>query len=345
MQRIWIDLDNSPHVHFFAPIIRKIRREGNEVQVTIRAFGQVEELARHYGLQFTVIGEHKTPRNFLTRVSATLARAFKLAAFALKNRPTAAVSHGSRAQAIAAWMLRIPCMTIFDYEFVSSHLFSKTATRILVPQSIPPDRLLAQGIDLKKVVQYPGFKEEVYVYDVPLSPAVLEELQLDPARLIVTVRPPATWAHYHNPHTEVLFRALVERLRQEPNAQVIVLPRTIAQGKELTRKYGMNGEPFRVLIHAVDGLSLMRYSDAVFSGGGTMIREAALLGARSYSIFAGETGAADAALVAAGKLNILRELVEVQSLKLSKRQPPSPHITGRCETRDFIFRQILTFAG
>lgn len=345
MQRIWIDLDNSPHVHFFAPIIREIEREGNHVLVTVRAFGQVEELSRHYGLQYTVIGQHKTPRNFLTRVSATLGRAIKLAAFALRNRPTAAVSHGSRAQALAAWVLRIPCMTIFDYEFVSSELFSKVAARILVPQSIPAERLTAQGIDLRKVVQYPGFKEEVYIYDVPLSRAVLDELQLDPARLIVTVRPPATWAHYHNPHSDVLFRALIERLRREPTAQVIVLPRTLAQGENLALEYGISGEPFRILIHAVDGLSLMRYSDAVFSGGGTMIREAALLGAPSYSIFAGETGAADTALVAAGKLTILREVAEIQSLTLSRRQHPASPLAAKRETRDFIFHQILTFAG
>ena len=41
----------------------------------------------------------------------------------------------------------------------------------------------------------------------------MDELKLDPGRLIITVRPPATWAHYQNPFSEVLFRALVERLR------------------------------------------------------------------------------------------------------------------------------------
>ncbi len=341
--QLWIDFDNSPHVHFFAPLIRALERNGMQVVVTVRSFGQTEELAQSYGIPYTVIGEHRTPRTFVGRVTATFRRALWLAQFARKHHPDLAVSHGSRALALAAWMQRIPSMTIYDYEFVSSNFFSKVSEKVMVPDTIPSDRLQLQGIDLKKVIRYPGFKEEAYVYDLSISPDILEELGLDPRRLIVTVRPPATWAHYHSPKSEVLFKALIGRLSHEPEAQVIVLPRMKAQGEQLKSEYGMDRPPFRVLEHAVDALSLMSYSDAVFSGGGTMIREAALLGVNAYSIFAGKTGAADESLERSGKLRILREPEEVESLDLRKSISFKPKTTDKRTTRDFLCQQILTF--
>ncbi len=53
--RIWIDLDNSPHAHFFPPIIKRLEEAGYAVELTARRFGQVEEIARSHGLDFVVI--------------------------------------------------------------------------------------------------------------------------------------------------------------------------------------------------------------------------------------------------------------------------------------------------
>ena len=341
--RIWIDFDNSPHVHFFAPMIRELQRNGLQVMVTVRAFGQTEELAQSYGIPYTVIGEHRTPKLFLTRVTATFRRALKLALFVRHQRPDVAISHGSRALALAAWLLRVPSMTIYDYEFISSKFFSKVSKKIMVPDAIPIDRLKRQGVDTKKVLRYPGFKEEAYIYDRPRSSNVLRELGLDAKRLIITVRPPATWAHYHNPKSEILFDALIDRLKQERDAQVIVLPRMKQQGDQLKTQYGLDRPPFRVLEKAVDALSLMTYSDAVFSGGGTMIREAALLGVNAYSVFAGTAGAADEALEKADKLHILREPEEVRRLQFAKSPLHNVGLDGKRTTRDFLFRQNLDF--
>ena len=113
--RIWIDLDNSPHAHFFPPIIRRLEEAGYAVELTARRFGQVEEIARSHDLKYVVIGEHRTPHFFLTRALATVGRALRLTAYGRQIRPAIAVNHGSRAQVLAAWLLGIPVMTIYDY--------------------------------------------------------------------------------------------------------------------------------------------------------------------------------------------------------------------------------------
>jgi|SRR5215472_1465205 len=45
MKKIWIDLDNSPHVPFFAPIIQERESQGYTVCVTARDCFQVRPLA------------------------------------------------------------------------------------------------------------------------------------------------------------------------------------------------------------------------------------------------------------------------------------------------------------
>jgi predicted glycosyltransferase len=274
----------------------------------------VEEIAQSHRLHFEVIGRHRTPHFFATRAAATIVRGLRLAAYGRKHRPDIAVNHGSRAQVIAAWLLRIPVMTIYDYEFVYSELFSKMATKLLLS----------------------GWHT---------SPGIMEELQLDPRRLIIVVRPPATWAHYQNPLSEVLFAALVERLRGDQNAQVVVLPRTQEQGERLKNHYGMCTAPFRVSDRSVDALSLMAQSDAVLSGGGTMAREAAIMGTPAYSLFAGKPGAVDAALERDGRLTILREISDIENLRFVKASRAYRSNSADARTGEVILQHIIALGS
>ena len=340
--RIWIDLDNSPHAHFFAPIIRQLEEAGYGVLITVRRFGQVEEIAGSYGLHYEVIGRHRTPRFFLARALATVVRGLRLAWYGSQKRPLIAVNHGSRAHVLAAWLLRIPVITLYDYEFVSSGLFSRMATKILLPEAIPSITLEQQHVNMKKVIRYPGYKENLYLSGLRFSPGIIDELQLDPRRLIITLRPPATWAHYHDAYSEVLFRAAVERLRGEQDSQVIVLPRTREQGEEMKSAFGMRSPPFQVSEKAVDALSLMAHSDAVVGGGGTMTREAAIIGTPAYSLFAGKLGAVDAALEREGKLTILRTIEEVRDLRFEKNVRAFPSNSADARTGEVILQHIIT---
>src|ERR1700688_3087904 len=49
-KKIWVDLDNSPHVPFFRPIIEELKKRDYEVVVTARDAYQVRELVEFYGL-------------------------------------------------------------------------------------------------------------------------------------------------------------------------------------------------------------------------------------------------------------------------------------------------------
>src|SRR5437762_6009890 len=48
---VWIDLDNSPHVPFFVPIIHQLEARGYSVLLTARDCFQVAELAKLHNLK------------------------------------------------------------------------------------------------------------------------------------------------------------------------------------------------------------------------------------------------------------------------------------------------------
>src|SRR5579871_81610 len=96
-RRIWIDLDNSPHVPFFAPIIQELRRRGHSVLLTARECFQVCELADLLGLEYKRIGRHHGKVKVLKAAGLCL-RSLQLAPTVLADKVDLAVSHGSRAK-------------------------------------------------------------------------------------------------------------------------------------------------------------------------------------------------------------------------------------------------------
>lgn len=131
----------------------------------------------------------------------------------------------------------------------------------------------------------------------------------------MTVRPPATEAHYHNPESEKLLSAALHFLTHQPDVRVVLLPRNHRQAIALQKEWGDWIAKGKIVIpeHVVDGLNLIWFSDLVISGGGTMNREAAALGVPVYTIFRGKIGAVDRYLVEKGRLVLIERDEDVQT--------------------------------
>src|SRR5579864_3080982 len=57
-KRIWIDIDNSPHVPFFKPIMEELEKRGFEIILTARDTYQVCDLLKFHQLSCKVVGRH-----------------------------------------------------------------------------------------------------------------------------------------------------------------------------------------------------------------------------------------------------------------------------------------------
>jgi uncharacterized protein len=297
--RIWIDLDNSPHVPFFVPIIEELEKRGYSIFLTARDAYQVSELVDLFRLPCRKVGRHYGKQK-LMKVIGSCYRALQLVSVASRKKLALALSHGSRSQLLAATVLRIPSIAIFDYEF-ASHIGLERPTWVMVPDIIPDT---AVGFAEAKVLRYPGIKEFVYVPRFHPDPAIRPSLGLRGGELVVTVRPPADEAHYHNPESDKLFHAVVDFLGEKTEVRMVVLPRNERQVDSIKHLWPELVSSGKILIpdRVVDGLNLLWFSDLAISGGGTMNREAAALGVPVYSIFRGTIGAVDHYLAETGRL-------------------------------------------
>jgi len=322
--KIWIDLENTPHIPFFKPIIRELEQRGYAVVLTARDAFQVCELADKFGLAYKKIGRHYG-RNRVLKAWGLAWRSLQLLSFALREQPVLGLSHGSRAQIFLCNLLRIPTVMVMDYEHCS-------APPLVRPRwEIVPDTMFQASLHCKnreRIRTYNGIKEDVYAPEFKPDASLLQQLSIGNGDIIVTVRPPATEAHYHNPESEVLFTRFMERVTQSPGVRAVLLPRNKKQEAEIRAGSPQWFENSKTIVpkQAVDGLNLLWHSDLVVSGGGTMNREAAALGVPVYSIFRGKIGAVDRDLQKQGRLTLIEKVEDVQTkIRLTRRQQNGLH--------------------
>jgi predicted glycosyltransferase len=297
--RVWVDLTNSPHVLVFRPLIRLLRDRGHEVEVTAREYAQTMQLLELHGIEATPVGRHGGAST-LGKARVELARLRSLRRWARGRRFDLALAHGSHDLTLTARSLGIESATTFDYEFawLQHQLGCRAATRVVVPDAIPAERLARYGARPPKLRTYPGLKEEYYLADFEPDPGVPAALGVDPSRLLAVVRTPPEASLYHR-HGNPLFREVLERLGRDERVNAVVLPRTEEQRGAIR---GLGLPSLVVPDRAVDAHSLIAAADVVVSAGGTMNREAIALGTPVYTIFGGRLGAVDERLVADGSL-------------------------------------------
>jgi len=325
--RVWVDLTNSPHVLVLRPVVAALRAEGHEVQITARDFAQTLGLLERFRIGHTVVGRHRGGR-LAAKGLGLVSRSTALVRWARRRGFDLALGHGSNDVTVAAGLLRIPCSTMFDYEWatVQHTVNCRLAQAVVVPEAIPPQRLARYGA-ARKIAAYPGLKEEYYLADFRPDPSVLGELGLDPAQPIAVIRTPPAVSLYHRFDNDVLGNVL-HRLRGQ---QVVVLPRTPRQRAEL-RDCG-----FIVPERAIDAQSLIAYADLVISAGGTMNREAVALGTPVWTTFQGRLGAVDERLIAEGRR---RSLERAEDVVLVKR-PVGAQEHARIRRDPVVLAQLL----
>jgi predicted glycosyltransferase len=190
-------------------------------------------------------------------------------------------------------------------------------------------------------------KEDVYALRFKPDPDVRNLLGIREHELVVTVRPPATEAHYHNPESERFFAASLQFLVDRPAVRVVLLPRNQSQALLLRSHWRRAIDEGRIIIpeRALDGLNLIWNSDLVISGGGTMNREAAALGVPVYSIFRGRIGAVDQYLAKTGRLTLIEKVEDIRTKIVLKRRTAALRDSGNQSTAlNCILEAIMSIA-
>jgi len=302
----------AAHPLVLRPILERLGERGHEVAVTAREYGQTLGVLERLGIPFEAVGRH-AGAGTVAKATAVARRSAALARWARGRRFDLALAHGSVDVAVVSLALRIPSVQMQDYEHagIQRQVSWRVARRVIAPDAIPVNRMRRAGAAPGKLFRYPGLKEDYYLADFEPQVGVLDELGIDTAKVIVTVRPPPETSAYHaeNP----LYAGVLDHIAATPDATAVVIPRTDRQAAALRERR----DPSLVVPkRAIDAQSLIALCDLVVGAGGTMNREAVALGTPAYTIFTGRFGAIDERLIADGRLRPLHSPAE---LELEKR--------------------------
>src|SRR6476660_7218603 len=224
--RVWVDFTASAHPLVFRPLVERLQAQGHEVEITARDYAQTLQLIESHGMTATVIGHHGG-RSAFGKAQQMRTRLRALRKWARPRGFDLALAHGSHELTLTARRLGIPSATTHDYEFamLQHHLGMRAATKVVVPDSIPDERLAHFGVKPPKLLRYPGLKEEYYLADFEPDARVLGQLGVDRERVLVVLRPPPDVSPYHR-HAIPLFPQPRASLGARGPVQAVVLPRT-----------------------------------------------------------------------------------------------------------------------
>lgn len=292
---IWVDVTNLPHVLFFKEFI-----EGHETLVTSRDFGGLSALLDSHGVEHVSVGRHggKSPKDKLIESSRRVEKLAEIVSGVSGGKIEAALSKQSVELPRVAFGLGIPVMQFIDNEYAEkqNRLVLPLCKKIIVPKALDTGRLIAQGAAKEQILKVDCIFEASQIKSFTPDPGVpkMHGLKLED---YVIVRPEPYMASYFKGRK--MSAELVERLKDR--VRVVVLPR----GDE---EYGATA------LRNVDSLSLIYYAKAVLGGGGTMTREAALMGTPSISYYPLDLLGVDRSLIESGLLSHATEIDEIIGL-------------------------------
>lgn len=338
--KIWIDLSTAPDPLFFRPIISRLNNAGHKTWITVRDFCETVNIAEHCGFPYEVVGQHggKTIRGKTLEI---IKRSFQLRKSLNHEKIDVAVSFNSYAQGLAARLSNIPFVTIMDYEYQpANHFAFRLAKKILVPLGYDEKVLRSQGAEPSKVVFFNGLKEHVTLIDFKPTesfPSELIDLGISPENVLITMRPPALWSAYHRFENE-LFDEVVIFLSKQKNVKILLLPRYESQAAHFKE---LNLSNIVIPSKVLGGLNLIYWSDSVISAGGSMNREAVVLGTPSFTIFRGKMAGVDRNMIAKGIMKNITSLNDVKLIPPIKKNSNKFDISNSTTINEII-SAILT---
>lgn len=277
--KIWIDFINTPQVSFFAPLIADLQAEGHEFILTCRDSSNTVQLLKQKNLEFQIIG-NSAKTSFALKLLAFPIRIKKLINFLKSKKIDVAIGQSSFYLPMVARFLKIPSIYTNDNEHalgnVPSFFF---ANRIFLPENIAISKAIKQGAKTDKIIQYPGIKEGIYLWQKGVA---IQKSREGRKFSKIYIRPEPQTAQYYSGKINFLDDLLLD-LKDQYDFTILVRDKNqynhYTQSKFQNVKVPSNTLEFDEI--ASDCL--------VFIGaGGSMTREMAIMGIPTISVYQAE---------------------------------------------------------
>ena len=303
--RIWVDFTNTAHVIVLRPLVERLEAAGHDVALTARPLSHTVELLEEWGRPHTVIGRHGGVHR-RDKALAAADRVRRLLGWARGRRFDRGLAHGSTDLPPVAPAARVP-----EHDDVRLRVGGAPAPRQLPARdaragartrSRPPGwPATAPGPQAGRL---PGAQGGVLPVGLRARPLGADALGAGGGEVLCVVRTAPSYALYLGGSETPLLAQVLRRAAADERVRTVVLARTDQQRADV-RALGLD----RVVVpeRTVDGRSLVALADVLVSAGGTMNREAAVLGTPVWSMFEGPLGGVDEQLVREGRLKLLAD--------------------------------------
>ncbi|WP_308574323.1 DUF354 domain-containing protein [uncultured Methanosphaera sp.] len=309
--KIWIDIVNSPHVRFFNGIIKKLREDGHEVLITARDFSNIHDLLDIFQIKYTSIGDHGVTLE--EKLLSSTKRAYELANFIKDKNIDIAITKHSIELPRVAFGLGIPNIFILDNEhaIAANKLTLPLVNKLIIPEIFDVWNTIKFGMNPNNIIRYNGTCEVTHLEDFKYNPDILDELSIKTDKKhVILMRPEPSLASYLDTDcTKSVLTPIVDELKDI--AEILIIPRFKTQGEIFKDIPNVH-----IIQPPVDTFSLMKRADLVIGAGGTMNREAALLGTDVISCYPGSQLSVDTYYINQGRMMRSKNLDEI--IKLSK---------------------------
>jgi len=328
-------------VWVFKEFINEFKSRDIDLILTARNFSSTLKLCNYFKLEVEQISGEKTHKGKFGKVFDIFSRAKSLITYFEKNNFKADLflSHGSRSGAYAAYKLRIPVVSLDDFEY-SFKGFNYFVNELMTPNVIPAEQW---GLFKNKVTHYPGFKEELYLWNnINYLNEAISLLQKD--KINIVFRPESRFSHYRSKSSKIVQDEILKLFKGQKNIFIILIARDDEQKRDICNYFQENSIKFIVPEEVINGPALIYQSDIVIGGGGTMTREAAILGVPSYSFFGGKLGYADQTLIKNSRLIFISSPDEIQKITFKKKnyaEPPSVSDEGYNFVSNHLYKNYL----
>ncbi len=309
--KIWFELTNSPHINMFAAMIRDLERE-HEVIITCRPLANTVDLLDLHGFKYEVVGVHYGGK-LSAKIFGFPVRVMQLRRYLAGKKIDVGISQSSFHSPVVSRLLGVRSIYMNDNEHAMGNIPAFIcANTIMVPEFLSMEKLRKQYANPKKIVQYPGVKEGIYLWELDERLQASEKPNTKTkSRPVVYVRPEPWTAQYYKGSRNFLDDLL---LGMKDHVDIVLLPRGKEQGKHYQSE-GFSG--IRVVTTALDIADIAPDCDLFIGAGGTMTREMAVLGIPTISVYQDEL------------LDVDRYLLEVDAFR------HSPQLTAR-EALEFL---------
>jgi len=329
--KIWFDLSNSPHINLFAALISDLKCE-HEVIITCRPLANTVDLLELHKLNYTIVGRHYGGK-LSSKLLGYPVRVSQLIRFLRRKNVDIGITQSTFTSSVAARLVGIPFIYMNDNEHAMGNIPSFIfASKILVPEFLDLRKVYKQLARKSKVIQYPGVKEGIYLWNNSINFEKTADKKL-------FIRPEPWIAQYYKGAINFLDEML---LFLQDKARVVLLPR----GKEQAAYYEQ--EKFNKIKVLYKPLSLQEIASQcrLFIGaGGTMTREMAVLGIPTISVYQDELLDVDQYLISKGMMIHKPDLTgefAFEYMKKCEQKGPDDDLLLRGKEAYILIKNLLT---